>query len=55
MIDCPPCVRLLVKRARQQQFASLKADIDRGMTDLAEGRMTDFDVDRITERGKARQ
>lgn len=43
-----------VKRALQrQEFASLKADIDRGMTDLAEGRLTDFDADRIAERGKA--
>ncbi|PWC85423.1 CopG family transcriptional regulator [Azospirillum sp. TSH100] len=42
------------KRALQrQEFASLKADIDRGMTDLAEGRLTDFDADRIAERGKA--
>ena len=43
-----------VKRALQrQEFASLKADIDRGMADLAEGRLTDFDADRIAERGKA--
>lgn len=42
-----------VKRALQrQELASLKADIDRGMADLAEGRMTDFDADRIAERGK---
>lgn len=43
-----------VKRTLQrQEFASLKADIDRGMADLAEGRLTDFDADRIAERGKA--
>ena len=43
-----------VKRARQrQELASLKADIDRGMTDLAEGRLADFNVDRIAERGKS--
>jgi len=43
-----------VKRALQrQELASLKADIDRGMTDLAEGRLADFNVDRIAERGKS--
>ena len=43
-----------VKRAIQcQEFASLKAEIDRGMADLAEGRLTDFNADRIAERGKA--
>ncbi|CAO3441382.1 ribbon-helix-helix protein, CopG family [Azospirillum endophyticum] len=42
------------KRAIQrQEFASLKADIDRGMADLTEGRLTDFEADRIVERGKA--
>lgn len=38
---------------QRQEFASLKADIDRGMTDLAERRLTDFDAGRIAERGKA--
>lgn len=43
-----------MKRALQRQaFASLKADIDRGMADLAEGHLRDFDADRIVERGKA--
>ncbi|MDR3535484.1 MAG: type II toxin-antitoxin system ParD family antitoxin [Acetobacteraceae bacterium] len=33
------------KRALQiQELAALKADIDRGLTDLAEGRVQDFDV-----------
>ena len=42
-----------MKRALQlQELAALKADIDRGLTDLAEGRVQDFDVDRIIERGK---
>ena len=42
-----------MKRALQlQELASLKADIDRGLTDLAEGRMQDFDSTRIIERGR---
>lgn len=41
------------KRALQlQELASLKADIDRGLTDLAEGRVRDFDSNRIIERGR---
>jgi len=30
----------------------LKIDIDRGLTDLTEGRVKDFDAGRIIERGK---
>ena len=42
-----------MKRALQlQELASLKADIDRGLTDLAEGRVQDFDSRRIIERGR---
>ena len=42
-----------MKRALQlQELASLKADIDRGLTDLAEGRVQDFDAARIIERGR---
>jgi antitoxin ParD1/3/4 len=42
-----------MKRALQvQELASLKADIDKGLTDLAEGRVKDFDASRIIERGK---
>ncbi len=42
-----------MKRALQlQELASLKADIDRGLTDLAEGRVRDFDAARIIERGR---
>jgi antitoxin ParD1/3/4 len=42
-----------IKRALQlQELASLKADIDRGLTDLAEGRVHDFDTTRIIERGR---
>jgi len=35
-----------------QELASLKADIDRGLSDLAEGRVQDFDSARIIERGR---
>ena len=42
-----------MKRALQlQELASLKAAIDRGLTDLAEGRVQDFDAARIIERGR---
>lgn len=42
-----------MKHALQlQELASLKADIDRGLTDLAEGRVQDFDATRIIERGR---
>jgi len=41
------------KRALQlQELAGLKADIDKGLTDLAEGRVADFDAARIIERGR---
>ncbi len=43
------------KHARQlQKVASLKADIGRGLTDLAEGRVQDFETARIVERGRTR-
>jgi antitoxin ParD1/3/4 len=35
-----------------QELASLKADIDKGLTDLAEGRVAAFDAKRIIERGR---
>ncbi len=42
-----------MKRALQlQELTILKADIDKGLTDLAEGRVQDFDKDRIIERGR---
>jgi antitoxin ParD1/3/4 len=42
-----------LKRALQlQELAALKADIDKGLSDLAEGRLRDFDADRIIERGR---
>jgi uncharacterized protein (DUF1778 family) len=34
------------------QIAALKASIDRGVTDLAEGRVRDFDSGRVIERGR---
>lgn len=41
------------KRALQlKELAALKVDIDRGLTDLAEGRVQDFDAARIIERGR---
>ena len=41
------------KRAlRLQEFAALKADIERGLADLAEGRVKDFEAARIVERGR---
>jgi antitoxin ParD1/3/4 len=42
-----------MKRVLQlQEIAALKADIDKGLTDLAEGRVKDFDAGRIIERGR---
>ena len=41
------------KRALQlQELAALKADIDKGLADIAAGRVQDFDADRIIERGR---
>lgn len=41
------------KRALQlQELAALKADIEKGLADLAEGRVKDFDAARIIKRGK---
>jgi antitoxin ParD1/3/4 len=42
-----------MKRALQlEEFAALKADIDAGLADIAEGRVADFDAVRIIERGR---
>lgn len=35
-----------------QEITDLKADIDKGMTDAAAGRVKDFDAARIIERGR---
>ncbi len=41
------------KRALQlQELSALKADIDKGLADLTEGRVKDFDAGRIIERGR---
>jgi antitoxin ParD1/3/4 len=41
------------KRALQlQELAALKSAIDKGLSDLAEGRVKDFDAERIIERGR---
>jgi antitoxin ParD1/3/4 len=42
-----------VKRAvRVRELAALKADIDKGLADVAAGRVTDFDTSRIIARGR---
>jgi antitoxin ParD1/3/4 len=42
------------KRALQlRELAALKADIDTGLADLAEGRVKDFDAERIIELGRS--
>jgi antitoxin ParD1/3/4 len=37
---------------RLKEMEALKADIDKGLTDLAEGRVQDFDAERIIQRGR---
>ena len=42
-----------MKRAVQlQEISALKADIDKGLTDVAAGRVKDFDTKKIVERGR---
>jgi antitoxin ParD1/3/4 len=42
-----------MKRALQlQELTALKADIDKGLADVAAGRVKDFDAARIVERGR---
>jgi antitoxin ParD1/3/4 len=42
-----------MKRAVQmQELAALRADIDKGLKDLAEGRVEDFDPEEIMKRGR---
>jgi antitoxin ParD1/3/4 len=42
-----------MKRALQlKELESLKADIDKGLVDVTEGRVKDFDAARIIERGR---
>jgi antitoxin ParD1/3/4 len=40
------------RELRLGQLAQLKADIDRGLADVAEGRLATFDAKRIMERGR---
>ncbi len=42
-----------IKRALQlQELAALKSDIDEGLADIANGRVKDFDIEQIIERGR---
>ena len=42
-----------MKRALQlEQLVALKADIDKGLADVAAGRVKDFDAARVVERGR---
>ena len=42
-----------MKRAlRLKEMEALQADIDQGLSDVAEGRVKDFDASRIIERGR---
>ena len=36
----------------RSRLAALKTDIDKGLTDLSEGRIKDLDASRIIERGR---
>ena len=41
------------RRALQlQELAALKADIDKGLSDVAAGRVQEFDATRVIERGR---
>jgi antitoxin ParD1/3/4 len=42
----------LKRELRLGQLAELKADIDRGLADVAEGRLAGFDAKRIIARGR---
>jgi antitoxin ParD1/3/4 len=37
------------RSAQQRELSSLKADIQKSLTDLAEGRVNDFSADRVIE------
>ena len=42
-----------MKRALQlQELAALKTDIDKGLADVAAGRIKDFDAESVIERGR---
>lgn len=40
------------RQVQMQELAALKAEIDRGLADVAAGRVRDFDPARIIERGR---
>jgi antitoxin ParD1/3/4 len=42
----------LKREVRLRQLAELKADIDRGLGDVVEGRLANFDAQRIIARGR---
>lgn len=42
----------LRRAVQMQELEALKADIDRGLADVAAGRVRAFDVERILERGR---
>lgn len=42
----------LRRGVQQRELATLKADIDKGLADLAAGRITDFDPRKIMARGR---
>ncbi|MFH1813507.1 MAG: ribbon-helix-helix protein, CopG family [Pseudomonadota bacterium] len=41
------------RAVQQQEFADLKADVERGLADLAAGRLTEFDKTALIARGRA--
>jgi len=42
----------LKRELRLQKIVELKAEIDRGLADLAKGRIAEFDAERIIRRGR---
>lgn len=42
----------LKRELQSQKFAALKRDIDKGLADVAAGRVTKFDASRIVRRGR---
>ena len=42
----------LKRSLRLHELAALKVDIDKGLADLATGRLTEFNADKIIERGR---
>ncbi len=42
----------LRRLVQSQELAALKADLDKGLNDIAAGRVTDFDPGKIIKRGR---